>query len=151
MAKSFSQANVTGSGFGINGLTLPLTLLPGQSTSFNVSFDPATTGSLSGTLSLVSDASDSPTTLALSGTGITHSVDLSWTASTSTVNGYNIYRSTQSGGPYTEINSVLKASTAYTDTAIQAGQTYYYVTTAVDASGDESGYSNEVMAVIPTP
>src|SRR3989449_35826 len=80
-----------------------------------------------------------------------HIVDLSWTASTSVVAGYNIYRGTVSGGPYTRINASLEPATLYTDSAVQAGQTYYYVTTAVDASGVESGYSNVVQAVVPTP
>jgi fibronectin type 3 domain-containing protein len=43
----------------------------------------------------------------------------------------------------------LVTQTAYTDTTVQAGQTYYYVTTAVDSSGNESTYSNEVQAVVP--
>ena len=41
---------------------------------------------------------------------------LSWTASTSTVSGYNIYRSTTSGGPYTRVNASLVVGTLYTDT-----------------------------------
>jgi len=69
----------------------------------------------------------------------------------SPVNGYNVYRSGKSGGPYTKINSPLDLSTIYTDTTVLAGQTYYYVTTAVDSDGTESTYSNEVPAAIPTP
>ena len=65
--------------------------------------------------------------------------------------GYNVYRGTQSAGPYTKINSALDASTAYTDNSVQAGQTYYYVTTAVDANGAESSYSGAVQALVPTP
>src|SRR2546430_2041701 len=80
-----------------------------------------------------------------------HFVDLSWTASTSVVAGYKIYRGTVSGGPYTRINASLEPATLYTDSAVQAGQAYYYVTTAVDSSGVESGYSNVVQAVVPTP
>jgi fibronectin type 3 domain-containing protein len=91
----------------------------------------------------------------LTGNGIAatqHSVDLSWNASTgSGVVGYNVYRGSVSGGPYSKINSALEAGTAYTDNAVTVGQTYYYVTTAVDGSGNESGYSNQVKAVIPTP
>ncbi|MBZ5547413.1 MAG: hypothetical protein LAO22_05535 [Acidobacteriia bacterium] len=49
------------------------------------------------------------------------------------------------------INTSLDASTAFTDNSVTAGQTYYYVVTAVDASSNESGYSNETSAVIPTP
>jgi fibronectin type 3 domain-containing protein len=49
------------------------------------------------------------------------------------------------------MNSALNATTSYPDTTVQAGQTYYYVATAVDGSGAESTYSNQVQAVIPTP
>jgi len=79
----------------------------------------------------------------------THSVDLTWTASTSVVVGYNVYRGTQSGGPYTLVNSILVATTAYTDATVQNGATYFYVITAVDASSNESAYSAQAGAVIP--
>jgi hypothetical protein len=78
-----------------------------------------------------------------------HSVALSWNASTSTVSGYNIYRSTLSGGTYLRINSSLVAGLSYTDSTVQNTVTYYYVTTAVDNTGTESGYSNQVSAAIP--
>src|SRR5438874_168991 len=74
---------------------------------------------------------------------------LSWNASASTVSGYNIYRSTVSGGGYARLNSSLVSVLAYTDSTIQSGTTYYYVTTAVDANGVESTYSNEISAAIP--
>jgi Abnormal spindle-like microcephaly-assoc'd, ASPM-SPD-2-Hydin len=148
---TLSQDSLTGSGFTISGLTLPLTLVPGQSASFNVSFDPTSTTSFSGAISLVSDAMNSPSNLPLSGSGVTHSVSLSWTASTSTVAGYNVYRGTQSGGPYALMNPSLDTGTAYTDTTVLAGQTYYYVTTAVSSTGVESGYSSQIQAIIPSP
>jgi fibronectin type 3 domain-containing protein len=80
---------------------------------------------------------------------VTHSVSLSWTASTSTVNGYNVYRSLASGTGYTKLNGGLVAAVTYTDSTVANGTTYYYVTTAVDASGNESTDSNEAVAVIP--
>jgi len=80
---------------------------------------------------------------------IQHSVALTWNASTSTVSGYNVYRSTVSGGPYTKLNSSLVATLNYTDSTVLSGTTYYYVTTAVDSVGNESAYSNEVSAPIP--
>jgi fibronectin type 3 domain-containing protein len=46
---------------------------------------------------------------------------------------------------------MLIASTAYKDTAVTAGSTYYYVVTSVSASSAESSYSNEAKAVVPTP
>ncbi len=81
-----------------------------------------------------------------------HSVSLSWVASTSTnVAGYNIYRGTAATGPYTKVNSKPVAQTAYTDSSVQSGQTYFYVATAVDSAGNESAYSNQAPAVIPIP
>ncbi|HEX5229532.1 MAG TPA: hypothetical protein VFW44_17595 [Bryobacteraceae bacterium] len=81
---------------------------------------------------------------------ISHSVVLNWTASNSAgVTGYNVFRSATSGGPYSQINSSLVITTSYTDTTVTAGQTYYYVTTAVGV-GSQSGYSNEAQATVPT-
>ena len=81
---------------------------------------------------------------------VQHSVALSWIASTSTVAGYNVYRSTVSGTQYAKVNSSLVVgSLAYTDTTVLGGTVYYYVTTAVDDSGNESVHSNEVSANIP--
>src|SRR2546427_265499 len=65
-----SQANVSGSGLSVGGLSLPLTLTPGQKTNFSVAFAPANTGNITGSVSLVSNALNSPTTIALSGTGV---------------------------------------------------------------------------------
>ncbi len=82
----------------------------------------------------------------------THSVTLTWAASsTSGVIGYNIYRSQTSGGPYTKINSTVIAGTSYADANVSAGQTDYYVATAVGQGSVESAYSSQVSAVIPTP
>src|SRR5207237_7855480 len=55
-AVSVSQVTVSGTGFSITGLNLPLTLAAGQSSTFNVQFAPTATGSASGSISLVSDA-----------------------------------------------------------------------------------------------
>jgi hypothetical protein len=93
------------------------------------------------------------TNAALSGTCSTlHNATLTWTASTSSnLKGYNVYRGTQTGGPYTKITFTPVVGTSYTDTTVLAGQTYYYVTTAVDNNNSESDYSNQATAVIPTP
>jgi fibronectin type 3 domain-containing protein len=79
-----------------------------------------------------------------------HTVDLTWNSSNNAV-GYNVYRSSVSGGPYSIVNSSLDGATAYTDNTVASGQTYYYVATAVDGSSNESGYSTETQAVIPNP
>ena len=79
-----------------------------------------------------------------------HSVSLTWMPSTSSGVSYNVYRGTVSGGPYNLLKGGV-SSTAYTDSNVQSGSTYYYVTTAVDASGVQSVYSDEAQAVIPMP
>jgi hypothetical protein len=150
---TISSATVTGASYSLTGVTFPLTISAGQTASFSVTFAPNAAGSLPGSIVFVSNSSSSPTSISLSGTGTApqHSVALTWVASTSTVSGYNIYRGTQNGGPYTLINSGLVSLLTYTDSTVQAGTTYFYVVTAVDGSGNESSFSNQVQAVIPTP
>jgi hypothetical protein len=81
---------------------------------------------------------------------ISHSVSLTWTASiTAGVTGYNVWRSTTSGGSYTQLNTTTVAGTSYTDSSVSAGQIYYYVVTAVDGS-NQSADSNQAQATVPT-
>jgi hypothetical protein len=72
-----SQAAVTGNGFSFTGPTLPFTLTASQTGTFNVSFAPAAAGNVSGSLSLTSNASNSPNVVPLSGTGVTPILTLS--------------------------------------------------------------------------
>ena len=137
--------------FVLNGATLPFTIPPGQSSSLNVAFTPTASGTASGSLSFTSNASNSTTVESLTGTGTIpqHSVSLSWNASTN-VAGYNIYRSNSPSGTYARINSALDANSAYTDSGVAAGQTYYYEATAVNSAGEESVRSTPaVAATIP--
>jgi Abnormal spindle-like microcephaly-assoc'd, ASPM-SPD-2-Hydin/HYDIN/CFA65/VesB-like, Ig-like domain len=138
--------------FTFSGLTLPVTIASGQSLAYTTTFTPQSSGTASASLSFVSNASDPNTSESLTGTGVPaqqYSVSLSWNASTSPVAGYNVYRGSKSGGPYSKINSGLDASTSYTDSSVAAGRTYYYVTTAVNSEGQESPYSNQAQAVVP--
>jgi hypothetical protein len=78
-----------------------------------------------------------------------NSVLLNWNPSHSpNLSYYNLYRGIVSGGPYPVVTSVGPVTT-YTDSNVQAGETYYYVVTAVDATGAESVYSNEAAATLP--
>jgi hypothetical protein len=150
---SISKITVTGSGFTSTSVALPVTVAAGQSTSFGVQFDPASAGSMTGIATVTSNASNSPLSIALSGTGTApttnYSVALSWAAGTTSITGYNIYRGTSSGGPYSKLNSSLLTSTSYSDTSVTAGTTYYYVATEQNSSGQESTYSNQVTLAIP--
>jgi hypothetical protein len=126
-------------------------LAAGANCTIAVMFTPSVTGSEAASLSIADNASGSPQTVSLSGAG-THDVILTWGASaTPGVVGYNVYRGTTSGGPYpTELNSSPINGTTYTDATVQAGQTYYYVVTAV-ASNDvtQSADSNQASATVP--
>lgn len=144
--------------FSVSGLSLPATIPAGQSAGFTVTFSPSTTGAASGTLTFTSNAQPSTTAETLTGTGTpapVHTVNLSWTASTSqNINGYNIYRAvyTNSCGSFAKINPTLNAGTQYTDSVVADGTSYCYAATAVDTSNEESGYSNIVSDLqIPPP
>lgn len=148
-----SSASWNGAGYSLSGIAFPVTVPAGQSIAFAVTFAPQTAGSSAGNVSFSSNASNSTATETLSGNGVqpAHSVDVSWSASTSVVLGYNIYRGIQSGGPYTKLNSSVQPGTTYTDTNVQAGATYFYVVTSVDGNLLESALSVEIKAVIPVP
>jgi fibronectin type 3 domain-containing protein len=82
--------------------------------------------------------------------GADHSVLLTWTPSPSpAATGYNIYRSNASGTGFSKINSTPVSALTYSDGTVVDGLTYYYTTTAVDLSGDESTYSEQIQIVIP--
>ncbi len=69
-------------------------------------------------------------------------VQLSWNASTGAT-GYNVKRSTTSGGPYTTVATI--ATTSFTNTGLTNGTTYFYVVSATNANG-ESANSSQVSA-----
>jgi hypothetical protein len=90
-----------------------------------------------------------PAVLRLRASGKTHTVTLTWEASSSHVAGYNVYRSVTPGGNYVRINSSLVQGLTYTDSTVVSGVTYYYVTRAVDDRGNESVNSYETSAAVP--
>lgn len=96
----------------------------------------------------VSASSKSPQSPSPTGSG-PYSVDLSWNPSNSLVIGYNLYRGTVSGGPYARLNPSVLSGTNFTDSTIQSGTTYYYVSTSINSDNEESSYSNEASAAIP--
>ena len=148
-----SSASPSSSEFSLTGVSFPVTIAAGHSMPVTLTFAPQASGTASAILSVTSNASNAPAQ-SMSGVGVApaqHSVSLSWADAGSGIVGYNVYRGSVSGGPYTRINSALDATAAYSDNSILAGQTYYYVATTVDGNGMESGYSNEAQSVIPTP
>ena len=72
---------------------------------------------------------------------------LSWSASTGAVT-YNLKRSTTSGGPYVIIASPI--TPGYTDTSTVVGQTYYYVVTSVNATGESTDSAEITLTDLAT-
>lgn len=145
-----SSATSSNSQFTIPGVTFPMTIDAGETTSLYVVFSPTKSGTSSGQVTFVSDASDSVDSEPLTGSGTVpeYSVALSWNASTSSVAGYNVYRGT-AVGKYSKLNTNLDPNTAYTDSTAVSGATYYYAATAVNSKGEESSYSAPLKVVIP--
>jgi HYDIN/CFA65/VesB family protein len=155
---TISGITVTGAGFGYSSLSPGTLLTPSQSATFHVTFSPKTSGSASGQVSILSSNLATPASISVSGAGVTsgptspsplsHSVVLSWGPSPSSVVGYRVYRDDGSG--YSPLSAITPDLT-YTDSSVISGSTYRYVVTAVDASGNESVYSNDATAIIPNP
>jgi fibronectin type 3 domain-containing protein len=74
-------------------------------------------------------------------------VTLNWDQSPSpNITQNKIYRSTTgSGGPYLLL-ATISATTSYIDPGLTSGLEYFYVVTAVNSSGQESGISNYTSA-----
>ncbi len=82
------------------------------------------------------------TPVGLSALGLQTSAELSWGAAAfpdTDLAGYNIYRASALGGPYTKLNSVPTDRVAYDrDEGLTQLTRYYYEVSAVDSSGNES-------------
>jgi chitin-binding protein len=116
---------------------------PVQSATANRVFARNTTGIVSAFLQIVpADVPAAPTGLAA--TPGNSQVQLTWNASTGATS-YNVKRSLTNGGPYANVATGVTA-TAFTDAGLTNGTTYYYVVTAVNASG-ESPVSSQASAM----
>jgi hypothetical protein len=146
------------SGGVLSGTTTVFTSATGVATFSNLSIDKTGTGytliasapGAGGTSSNSFSVTNlpAPATNLLATITAPSSVILTWNASTSIVAGYNVYRGSVSGGPYTKLTPTITTALTYTDGTGQGGQTYYYVVTAVDSNNVESVLSNEVSASI---
>jgi hypothetical protein len=153
---TFSSITLSGSGTFTKSTTCGGTLDPGVTCTVTIMFTPVAVTSYSGTLSIADNVAGSPQTVALTGSGIAAagnvSVLVSWMASSSSnIQGYNVYRSTQSGGPYAKLNSTILPSLSYTDNTAANGTTYCYVITSYSSGYGipESINSAETCLAIP--
>ena len=84
--------------------------------------------------------------------GGNRSVTLAWDpVVNANIVGYRIYYGTSTGTYTQPLGNGLDAGnvTTYTVNGLTAGARYYFVATAFDATGHESGYSNEVFKDMP--
>lgn len=137
--------------FSVTGLSFPVTVSTSQPVSFTVTFTPQASGGASALATFASNASDSSANANLAGTGVaatSHSVSLSWDASSSpNVVSYNIYRAayTTACGSFSKIGS--SANTSYLDNSVMNGQSYCYEATSVNSSDEESADSTPITNV----
>ncbi|MDP9338208.1 MAG: choice-of-anchor D domain-containing protein [Acidobacteriota bacterium] len=149
---TISKVMVSGAGFTASGSAAGITLSPAQTTTVSATFNPSSTGQYSGSITISCNATNSPASIVLSGTGVTgtaHAVTLTWQAAATGTAGYNIYVGSTSGGPYSRLNTSMVTGTSYVDSGVQSGQTYYFVVTSISTLNKESTYSAEVKAIIP--
>jgi fibronectin type 3 domain-containing protein len=74
---------------------------------------------------------------------------LSWTASAGNV-AYRVYQGTAPGTyAQTRGNGAYVTTPRFTATGLAGTQTHYFAVTAIDAAGNESGYSSEVSKALP--
>ncbi len=120
---SVTSAQVSGAGFTVTPPTLPATLSPGQSLVLAVQFAPQTTGQLSGSLVIASNASNSTLMVALSGSG-TAVPGGTIAANSTTVN----FGSTQVGATATQNVTLSVSGAAVTVTSAQVSGAGFTVT-----------------------
>ena len=89
-----------------------------------------------------------PTPSGLGATAGVSQVSLTWTAAAGAT-GYNVKRSSASGGPYAVIGTTA-GTASYTDATATNGTTYYYLVSANNTAG-ESSDSNQASATPNTP
>ncbi len=114
----------------------------------NVDTSKATQGENQATITVASGSIIKTVTITLTlNAPSSSSATLTWKPNSETdLAGYKVYRSTVSG-KYDQANviAMLRGNvTSYQATGLQSRTTYFFVVTAFDIAGNESGYSNEV-------
>ncbi len=154
VAITMSNVAISSAVFGVNGVEFPFTIAPGDKAVIHVTYTPTDSVLDSGNLSIITDSPDSPLTISLAGSGSNGDknsvISISWAGNDSpSIAGYNIYRADTPDGSFIQLNSSPIVEPSFQDSDVESGATYFYVTTAVDAAGHESSFSNEVAAAAP--
>jgi hypothetical protein len=151
MNTTISSVAGAASGFGVQGLSLPTTLTPGQSVTFSVLFSPQTSGSVSGSLQFMNPKNSTSAWIPLSGTG-TINGQLSLSPSSASFGNVTVGSTASQSGKLTAVgtsvtitshnssSSEFSVSGISLPTTIAAGQSVSYsVAFTPQSSGTASG------------
>ena len=135
--------------FSVASSSLPVTVSPGHSYTFEVAANP-TNDVNTGTLTVVTNAGTSQVALTESAFYGYRKVSLTWQASSPStgVAHYAIDRE-RVGTSFHETADVSSSSLTWTDTQAKPGITYLYRVRAVDSAGASSNPSNVISIPIP--
>jgi hypothetical protein len=162
---NIAQSAGPGTGFGLTGLALPLTLAPGNSSTFTVSFTPTSGTSVSSSLTLISNAPNSPTTIPLSGAGSAQvlqltpgTTSLSFGSQALNASATQSVTLTNTGNAAVSISQVNVTGTGFTLNGsaplvtLSAGQTASFSVTFIPTvAGSASGTASVVSTAANSP
>jgi Abnormal spindle-like microcephaly-assoc'd, ASPM-SPD-2-Hydin/Protein of unknown function (DUF1573) len=160
---TISQAGISGTGFTVSGISAPVTLTAGQSATFTVTFAPASAGSVSGNLTVTSNAPNPTLTIPLSGTGLapgalgSNPTSLSFGSVTVGSNQSASETVTNTGGSSVTISQVGISGTGFTVSGITApvtltaGQSAAFSVTFTPQSAATASGSVTVTSNAPSP
>jgi hypothetical protein len=162
---NIAQSAGPGTGFGLTGLALPLTLAPGNSSTFTVSFTPTSGTSVSSSLTLISNAPNSPTTIPLSGAGSAQVLQLTPSTTSLSFGSQALNASatqsvtlTNTGNAAVSISQVNVTGTGFTLNGsaplvtLSAGQTASFSVTFIPTvAGSASGTASVVSTAANSP
>jgi RHS repeat-associated protein len=110
--------------------------------------------SVTGTPSEAEDTTAPPVPTGIGATPGINEVTVSWGAvSAPDLAGYNVYRATSSGGPWTKLTPAPLApedDPAHVVTGLNGGTAYWFAVTSIDTTGNESARSSSVKATPAT-
>lgn len=138
-----SGDTLTGTGFTVSGITLPITLNPGQTAAFAVQFRPTVSGAVSGQLTLKNTSSTSPSVAVnLSGTGVPELTGLTCSSSSLTGSGTDSCTVTLNAAASTGGMAIALSSA---DAAVKVP-----ASVTVPANATSAGFSASVSSVTTT-
>lgn len=148
--RSISISNST---FSVPSVSLPITLSRGQSVTGKVTAQPRSTAQ-AGTLTISTNVGSYTVSLTETAevASTSHQVNLSWKAPSTTpvaIDSYQVDRAVSGSNQYSVVGTTTADSTVFTDTSVQAGQTYVYEVRSVAESGNTSSPSNTVTLAVP--